>query len=89
MIYYLPWIMLIAASLLVSLGGFLWALKSGQFSDQERARYLPLRDELEPGGRRLSSRFSREIYALFFVLLMGALVLVAALVVIVSRTGSA
>ena len=44
--YYLPWVLLIVVSLWVSLAGFFWALRHGQFSEQERARYLPLRDEL-------------------------------------------
>ena len=46
--YYLPWTILVVVSLWVSVVGFIWALKSGQFSDQNRARYLPLRDDF-PG----------------------------------------
>jgi cbb3-type cytochrome oxidase maturation protein len=33
-------------SLLVSLAAFIWGLRSGQFSDQDRARYLPLGEDL-------------------------------------------
>jgi nitrogen fixation-related uncharacterized protein len=57
--YYLLWAALIAASLSVSLGGFLWAHRHGQFKDQDRARFLPLRGEDclvkpagQPGARR-------------------------------------
>ncbi|MHB8808639.1 MAG: hypothetical protein ACYC9M_01310 [Desulfobulbaceae bacterium] len=32
-------------SLWVSLLAFVWAMKSGQFAEQQRLRYLPLRDE--------------------------------------------
>jgi len=46
--YYTLWAALIAASLWASLGGFLWAHRHGQFRDQDRARFLPLRGEQEP-----------------------------------------
>jgi cbb3-type cytochrome oxidase maturation protein len=46
MIYYAGWLCLVVISLSVSLAAFIWALRSGQFSDQERARYLPLGKEL-------------------------------------------
>jgi len=57
----------IAVSVLV----FLWALKNGQFSDQERARFLPL--EPEDYYRKVkSSRMSRyEIYGLAFLACAG------------------
>jgi cbb3-type cytochrome oxidase maturation protein len=48
--YYLPWLLLVMVSLSAALGGFLWALRNGQFSDQQRARYLPLRDMLPLRG---------------------------------------
>ena len=48
--YYIFWSMLIAASLWISLGGFLWAHRRGQFKDQERARFLPLRGEAHPAA---------------------------------------
>jgi cbb3-type cytochrome oxidase maturation protein len=44
MFYYLSWLILIVISVSTALGAFIWALRSGQFSDQERARFLPLRD---------------------------------------------
>jgi cbb3-type cytochrome oxidase maturation protein len=57
----------IAVSVLV----FVWALKNGQFSDQERARFLPL--EAEDYRRPLkTSRMSRyEIYGLGFLACAG------------------
>ena len=39
------WITLVILSLWISLLAFFWALRSGQFSDQARARYLPLAGE--------------------------------------------
>ncbi len=42
--YYLPWLLLLVISLSAAMGGFFWGLRNGQFSDQQRARFLPLRD---------------------------------------------
>jgi cbb3-type cytochrome oxidase maturation protein len=46
MIYYAGWLFLVAISLGASLAAFIWALRADQFSDQERARYLPLGKDL-------------------------------------------
>ena len=46
MIYYVGWLYLVVMSLLISLVAFIWGLRSGQFSDQDRARYLPLGEDL-------------------------------------------
>ena len=43
MAYLFPWIFLILGSLVAGIGLFVWAYHSGQFADQGRARYLPLR----------------------------------------------
>ncbi len=43
MAYLFPWIFLILGSLIAGIGLFIWAFHNGQFSDQGRARYLPLR----------------------------------------------
>jgi cbb3-type cytochrome oxidase maturation protein len=45
MTYVFGWLGLVGVSLWVSLLAFVWAMKSGQFAEQERLRYLPLRDE--------------------------------------------
>ena len=55
----------------ISLLVFFWAVKSGQFQDQQRARFLPLRDEPDTGSVKVS-RFGRwEIYGLIFLALAG------------------
>jgi cbb3-type cytochrome oxidase maturation protein len=46
MIYYAGWLFLVVISLIASIAAFIWGLRSGQFSDQDRARYLPLGKEL-------------------------------------------
>lgn len=38
----LPWFCLMAAGLIASVVLLVWGVRSGQFADQERARYLPL-----------------------------------------------
>lgn len=45
------WIALVVISLWLSLIAFVWALGSGQFSDQDRARYLALAGD-SPGEER-------------------------------------
>jgi cbb3-type cytochrome oxidase maturation protein len=85
--YYLPWVLLIVASLWVSLAAFFWALKHGQFSEQERARYLPLRSEISPPLIRHPSKPTREVYALVAVLCMGFLGLLVTLITVFLRPG--
>jgi cbb3-type cytochrome oxidase maturation protein len=73
--YYLPWVLLVVISLWASLAAFFWGLKSGQFSDQTRARYLPLRDECMGPGLKNPSKASPEVYLLFGILGLGCLIL--------------
>lgn len=55
----------------VSVIVFIWALKNGQFSDQQRARFLPL-EEADYAKTVRTSRMSRyEIYALAFLACAG------------------
>ncbi len=80
MFYYLPWVLLIIASLWVSLVGFFWALKSGQFSDQDRARYLPLRGEVFSLPVKDSGKISRGMYILLTLAGTVVFVLLAVLI---------
>jgi cbb3-type cytochrome oxidase maturation protein len=55
----------------ISLLVFFWALKNGQFKDQQRARFLPLVDGHEKPITKIS-RFKRyEAYALVLLSLAG------------------
>ena len=65
--YFSAWMILIAFSLWVSLVAFLWGLQSGQFSDQDRARYLPLRDIPPQPMIRTPARLTMEVYVLMFI----------------------
>ena len=69
-----------------------WALKNGQFQDQQRARFLPL--EAEPGSAAVKiSKFNRyEALALILLVAAGLAATAAALVFALSvgtplRTG--
>ena len=73
--YYLPWVLLVVISLWASLAAFFWGLKSGQFSDQTRARYLPLRDECLGPGLKNPAKASPAVYLLFGILGLGCLIL--------------
>jgi cbb3-type cytochrome oxidase maturation protein len=69
--YFPYFVAYIAIGLSISLLVFFWALKTGQFRDQQRARYLPLRDEPDQGPVKIS-RFGRwELYGLFFLAFLG------------------
>jgi cbb3-type cytochrome oxidase maturation protein len=78
--YYLSWIILVVISLWVSVVGFIWALKSGQFSDQSRACYLPLRDDYPVPPVKNPAKLSSEVYFLFAVLGIGCSILLIALI---------
>jgi len=45
------WIALVVITLVTGGIVFAWAIKTGQFSDQDRARYLPLGDPLPEQDR--------------------------------------
>jgi len=45
--YYYFFIIFIFSGLFFGILVFLWALKSGQFKEQQRARYLAIEDEQE------------------------------------------
>jgi len=65
------------AGLVASVALLFWGYRSGQFADQERARYLPLRDEELLPRRKTREGIVREMYPL--AALMAALGVVFAL----------
>ena len=81
--YFPYFIAYIAIGLLISFPVFFWALKSGQFQDQQRARFLPLLDNADHGAEAPieAGRFGRlEVLALFFLASAGLAASAAALV---------
>jgi cbb3-type cytochrome oxidase maturation protein len=52
--YYPYFLAYMTAGFVISVVVFFWALKKGQFKDQQRARFLPLEDKPATGPARLS-----------------------------------
>jgi len=66
--YYPYFIAYMAAGFVISLVVFFWALNHGQFKDQQRARFIPLESDLEPGPLKTSRFFRIETVILFALL---------------------
>lgn len=63
--YYPYFIAYMAVGFIICLVVFFWALNSGQFRDQQRARFLPLQNDLQPIQAKIP-RFARlQTFALF------------------------
>jgi cbb3-type cytochrome oxidase maturation protein len=74
------WISLVTISLSVSLVAFVWALRDGQFSDQGRARFLPLSDEFPRQPVEYPSKLTLEAYVLLSIVVLGSFGIVGSLV---------
>ncbi len=70
------WVGLVTITVWISLSAFIWAMQSGQFADQDRARYLPLVDNYSPVETDVRSKLPKEVYVLSTV---GVLTVVAML----------
>jgi cbb3-type cytochrome oxidase maturation protein len=69
--YFPYFITYMALGFVISLVVFLWALKNGQFKEQQRARFLPLEDEHKTSVGKVSNIRRYEIYTLMFLALAG------------------
>ena len=69
--YYPYFITYMAIGLALSLGVFFWALKSGQFKEQQRARFLPLKDMADRTMPKKSLAGRYEVYILWGMALVG------------------
>ena len=85
--YYPYFLAYILAGFGISLLVFVWALGSGQFKDQERARFLPLEQGEEPQTSRLSRAARYEAYALALLVALGLLSTGAVLFFAILRGG--
>jgi nitrogen fixation-related uncharacterized protein len=81
----LPWFVLMAAGIVASVVLLVWGYRSGQFADQERARYLPLRDREEAVPDGDSGRVAPEIYALVGLMAAFGLALALTLALVVFK----
>jgi nitrogen fixation-related uncharacterized protein len=69
--YYPYFIVYMTAGFAISIAVFLWALNSGQFKEQQRARFIPLEND-PPARPAKASRFARvETVALFTLVCIG------------------
>lgn len=66
--YYPFFLTYILTGVLIGGSVFLWALKSGQFTQQQRARFLALED-VHPGAETASGKAKLEIYCIFYLAL--------------------
>lgn len=71
---YFPYFMAyMTVGLVASLLVFAWALRSGQFKDQQRARYLPLDEDMDLGPSKVNRMSRLEAYLLFALAFLGLL----------------
>ena len=77
--YYAEWIILVSISLWVSLLAFVWAVKSGQFTDQGRARFLPLADGYSAAPSPDARKRALEGYALLVIAALGTIAFLSAI----------
>ncbi|MBU2646722.1 MAG: cbb3-type cytochrome oxidase assembly protein CcoS [bacterium] len=68
--YYPYFLFYILIGVSIGLVVFIWALRNGQFSDQQRARFLALEDD-PPVAVKSSGKGGFEIYTLFFLAVAG------------------
>jgi cbb3-type cytochrome oxidase maturation protein len=88
MFYYIPFLFLVFLGLAASTAAFVWAYRSGQFSDQGRAGFLPLRgsDPAEPDENR--GRDVKGPYVLFALLASAVSILLFTLILaLLNRNG--
>jgi cbb3-type cytochrome oxidase maturation protein len=78
--YYPYFIAYMAAGFIISLVVFFWALNNGQFRDQQRARFLPLQNELQTQPAKVP-RFARLQTVALFILVCLCLASAAAVVI--------
>jgi cbb3-type cytochrome oxidase maturation protein len=69
--YYPYFLAYMVSGFVISLVVLLWALRNGQFKDQQRARFLPLEEGLEKEPVKVSKVGRFEAYALIVLASLG------------------
>lgn len=77
--YYSYFLTYIIVGIFISLLVFSWALRNGQFKDQDRARFLPLEDESVAGPVKMPVIWRYEMAAMALLALAGLIVTAAVL----------
>ena len=86
--YYLFFIIYVVTGFILTLCLFFWALKNGQFRDQQRARFLPLLDEGERPAAVVVTKVNRyQAYVLVGLLISGLLVSATIVIYTLFRAG--
>jgi cbb3-type cytochrome oxidase maturation protein len=85
--YYPFFIVYLIAGFAVTIWAFRWALKNGQFKDQQRARFLPLDEEGEKPAVTITRLNRYQSYLLLGLAGSGLLTLAASLVYILVFAG--
>ncbi|MCG8332888.1 MAG: cbb3-type cytochrome oxidase assembly protein CcoS [Proteobacteria bacterium] len=67
--YYPFFLTYILTGLIIGLLVFFWALKNGQFSDQQRARFLALEEDNQ--AVVTNSKRKYEVYVILFLIVAG------------------
>ncbi|HYA04170.1 MAG TPA: cbb3-type cytochrome oxidase assembly protein CcoS [Syntrophobacteria bacterium] len=75
--YVVLFLLYVILSSAVTLWLFVWAIRRGQFKDQQRARYLPLVKEEQHGGPVPMAHFSGSPAVGLFGLILATLLAVA------------
>jgi nitrogen fixation-related uncharacterized protein len=69
--YYPYFLAYMVSGFVISLVVLLWALRNGQFKEQQRARFLPLEEGLETEPVKVSRIGKVEAYALIVLASLG------------------
>jgi cbb3-type cytochrome oxidase maturation protein len=85
--YYPYFIAYMLVGFAISLVVFFWALGSGQFKDQERARFLPLEQGEDPRPSKISRTGRYEAYALGLLVMLGLMATGAVLIFAILGAG--
>lgn len=83
--YVLGWLGLVTISLVLSLVAFIWAVRNGQFGEQQRLRYLPLRGEAAAVPLAAPGKKPLEVWVLGGIGVMVVGIFVAAVVIALGK----
>lgn len=85
--FYQFWIVYAMLGLIAAAAIFIWAVKSGQFAEQDRARFIPLRDDPILPDKPENSTLNPVVVGLAAVLFIGLCVIGLAVIVSVRWMG--
>ena len=85
--YYPFFLAYMIAGFVITLVVFFWALNRGQFSDQQRARFLPLEDQPVKGPEKLTRMGRLQTVLLFAIAGPGLIATAVAIVVSLLTVG--